>query len=69
MAKGASWLHLCMHVSQVTDDLQLKQEYDTIKKLHSLSGFGQDDANKCLMVSNDVWTDYSKVHIHICYSI
>ena len=36
MAKGAPWLCPCMCVYQVTYDLQLKQEYDIIKELHSL---------------------------------
>ncbi|KAH9013586.1 hypothetical protein EDB84DRAFT_1568586 [Lactarius hengduanensis] len=41
---------------------KLKQEYDTVKELRKLSGFGWDPAKKCVTASLDVWTDYCKKH-------
>jgi hypothetical protein len=56
--------HPCMHIS---NNLQLKQEYDIIKELQNLSGLSWDDAKKCVTASHTVWADYCKVHdSYIC---
>ncbi|KAI9429510.1 hypothetical protein H4582DRAFT_2089058 [Lactarius indigo] len=41
---------------------KLKQEYDTVKELRKLSGFGWDPVKKCVTASLDVWTEYCKKH-------
>jgi hypothetical protein len=51
----------------ISDNPQLKQEYDIIKELWNLSGFGWDDVKKCVMVSHTIWADYCKVHITCIY--
>ncbi|KAH9008954.1 hypothetical protein EDB84DRAFT_1571646 [Lactarius hengduanensis] len=41
---------------------QLKQEYDTVKELRKLSGFGWDPTKKSVTASLDVWSEYCKKH-------
>ncbi|KAF8256442.1 Myb/SANT-like DNA-binding domain-containing protein [Lactarius quietus] len=43
---------------------RLKQEFDTVKKLRGLSGFGWDDIEQKVTASDDVWEDYLKVKEH-----
>ena len=42
---------------------KLKQEFDTVKKLCGLSGFGWDDAKQKVTALDDVWEDYLKVKV------
>ncbi|KAI9441114.1 Myb/SANT-like DNA-binding domain-containing protein [Lactarius psammicola] len=42
----------------------LKQEFDIVKKLRGLSGFGWDDAQQMVTASDEVWEDYLKVKEH-----
>lgn len=46
---------------RATDHQQLKQEYDIVKGLRKLSGFGWNEAKMTVTASNDVWTDYCAV--------
>jgi hypothetical protein len=64
MAKGMSGLCPCMRVS---DTLQLKKEYDIVKELRNLSGFGWDDAMKHVKVLPAVWDEYLKVRLAHIY--
>ncbi|KAI9452920.1 Myb/SANT-like DNA-binding domain-containing protein [Lactarius psammicola] len=43
---------------------RLKQEFDIVKKLRGLSGFGWDDAQQMVTASDEVWEDYLKVKEH-----
>ena len=54
-----------MHVS---DNLQLKCEYDIFKELCSLSGFGWDEATQRFKVNKSVWDEYIKVHLTYIYA-
>jgi len=40
---------------------QLKQEFDIVKTLRGLSGFGWDDERKIVTASSDVWDAYIEV--------
>lgn len=42
---------------------QLKQEYDTVKELRKVSGFGWDPVKNCVTAALDVWTEYCKVSV------
>ena len=53
----------CMLVYLISQ--QLKQEYDTIKELCKLSGFGWDDAKMCVTAPHNVWAEYCKVSTSI----
>ena len=45
----------------MTGTLQLKQEFDIVKELRGLSGFGWDDERKVVTASADVWEAYLEV--------
>ena len=51
---------MCMY-DHTTDHQQLKQEYNIVKGLCKLSGFGWNEAKMTVTASNDVWTDYCTV--------
>jgi hypothetical protein len=42
---------------------KLKQEFDVMKKLRGLSGFGWDDAEQRVTALDNVWDDYIKVKV------
>ena len=44
---------------------QLKQEYDTVKELCKLLGFGWDDTKMCVTAPHSVWEEYCKVSAYI----
>jgi hypothetical protein len=48
---------------ELTKYYQLKQEFDTVKELRSLSGFGWDDERKLVIASPEVWDEYLKVSL------
>ena len=54
---------------RVSDNLQLKKEYDIVKELRSLSGFGWDEATKQVHTLPPVWDEYIKVHLTNIYAI
>jgi hypothetical protein len=41
--------------------LQLKQEFDIVKELRGISGFGWDDERKVVTASPEVWEPYLEV--------
>jgi Myb/SANT-like DNA-binding domain len=41
--------------------IQLKQEHDTVKELHGVSGFGWDPVKMHVTASHEVWQEYCKV--------
>ena len=45
----------------MTAALQLKQEFDMVKELHGLLGFGWDDGHKVVTAPADVWEAYLEV--------
>ena len=53
---------------RVSDNLQLKREYDIFKELHSLSGFGWDEATQRFKANKNVWDEYIKVCLTRIYA-
>ncbi|KAH9014105.1 hypothetical protein EDB85DRAFT_1899347 [Lactarius pseudohatsudake] len=43
---------------------QIKQEFETVKELRGLSGFGWDDAKKAVTATDDVWEAYLAPESH-----
>ena len=58
----------CPHISYIVcvsscSVFQLKQEYDVVKKMRSLSGWGWDDERNAPEVSDEVWDAYTRVSL------
>jgi hypothetical protein len=51
-----------VNIFSLSDQIdQLKQEFDIVKQLRSLSGFGWDDERKIVTATADVWERYLEV--------
>ena len=59
---------LTMHTLTPLSPFELKQEFDIVKKLRGLSGFGWDDADQKVIASDDVWEDYLKVKVSTMFT-
>ena len=45
----------------ITHYIKLKSEYNEVKKLRALSGFGWDSERQIVTAPVDVWNEYVKV--------